>query len=248
MQTLLRNVGLVLGLAGVMLAVPHGPAEAMVRPAKSKKRAAKSLDRTDLLDAIREQATASLPSQLLVDEITLPKGFAVPYGSVVEVTWRKAPEEGNAWMLLTASQDGEVLRRAFVKLTLVAIRDVLVAQRALAKGDVVTADDLALEPRVAVRGIALAPEALVGAPVLADVQVGAPISAASVGLPAPIARGTSIKVVSISGAVKVMAQARLETTARPGEVASARIIRTRQVVRGWLVDEHTLELEQGGTP
>ena len=148
-------------------------------------------------------------------------------------------------MLLTASQDGEVLRRAFVKLTLVAIRDVLVAQRPLAKGDVITADDLALEPRISARGIALMPEALVGAPVLADVDTGAPISAASVGLPAPIARGTSIKVVSVAGAVKVTAQARLETTARPGEEASARIIRTRQVVRGRLIDEHTLTIEEG---
>ena len=214
----------------------------MVRPGKGTK----SMKRKDLLGIIREQAGASLPTRLIVDEITLPKRFAVPRGSVVELKWRKAPEEGNAWMLLTASQDGEVLRRAFVKLTLVAIRDVLVAQRSLKKGDVVTADDLALEPRVAMRGIALAPEALVGAPVLADVDEGAPISAASIGLPAPVARGTSVKVVSVAGAVKVTVQARLETTARPGETASARIIRTRQVVRGRLVDEHTLVLGEEG--
>ncbi len=208
--------------------------------------AGKTMSSKDLRHTVSEQIKAGLPAQLLLDDVQFPKGFSVPRGSVVEIKWRKKPEEGNAWVLVSATIDGKIARRGFAKAELVAIRNVLVAQRALKSGDIVRADDLALQPRVGGGGVQLAPRALIGAPVLADVELGSVVNGALVGLPAPISRGTSIQVVSQAGRVKVSAQARLETTARPGERASARIIRTRRIVRGELVDEHTLMVVEGG--
>lgn len=201
---------------------------------------------TELVETIERQVKAGLPADLLLDGVALPKKFAVPRGSIVDVTWRKAPAEGNAWVMVTASKDGKVSRRAFVRAALVAVREVLVVQRPLTKGQVVRAGDLLIEPRVGVLGVQLMPEALLGAPVLQDIAAGEAISSASVGLPAPVARGTSINVVSQVGHVRITVQARLETTARPGERAQARITRSRQIVRGRLIDDHTLVVGESG--
>ncbi|MEM6990435.1 MAG: flagella basal body P-ring formation protein FlgA [Myxococcota bacterium] len=234
-RTTMRHIGLALGLAAACVLSPSLDAEAKGRVMKAK----------DLVHTVSEQVKAGLPSELLLEEIELPKGFAVPHGSVVEIKWRKKPAEGNAWVLVSASVDDKVKRRAFAKVELVGIHHVLVAQRALSRGQIVRAGDLRLQPQVGAKGITLAPIALVGAPVLDDVAAGDVVTGATVGLPAPISRGTSIKVVSQAGRVRVTAQARLETTARPGERARARIIATRQIVRGQLIDEHTLVVSEG---
>lgn len=206
------------------------------------------MSKKDLIETVSEQVKAALPSELLLDDVALPRGFEVPRGSVVDVVWRKPPAEGNAWVLVSASLDAKVKRRGFVKVQLVAIRRVLVAQRALSKGEIIGDDDLVAEPRVGVKGIGLAAVALLGAPVLADVEEGAVVTGASIGLPAPVARGTSISVISRFGRVQVAAQGRLETTARPGEAARARIIATHRIVDGQLVDEHTLIVGEGVSP
>lgn len=207
--------------------------------------AGKYMSSKDLVHTVSEQIKAGLPSQLLLEGVRLPKGFTVPRGAVVEIKWRGTPREGNVWVLVSASIDEKVARRGFARVELVAIRQVLVAQRAMTKGDVVLAEDLALQPRVGAKGVQLSAAALIGSPVLADLAEGDVISGSSVGLPAPISRGTSIMVVSQAGAVRITAQARLEATARPGESARARIIATRQLVRGQLVDEHTLMVDMG---
>ncbi|MBL4687851.1 MAG: hypothetical protein JKY37_24895, partial [Nannocystaceae bacterium] len=156
--------------------------------------AGKYMSSKDLVHTVSEQIKAGLPSQLLLEGVRLPKGFTVPRGAVVEIKWRGTPREGNVWVLVSASIDEKVARRGFARVELVAIRQVLVAQRAMTKGDVVLAEDLALQPRVGAKGVQLSAAALIGSPVLADLEEGDVISGSSVGLPAPISRGTSIMV------------------------------------------------------
>ena len=235
----MKRTQIALGLAAALLLVAT-PASAGGKGGKKNNKEAA------VVSVVHAQVAAALPVDLLIDAVNLPRGFDVPEGAVVEVQWRKPPAEGNAWVLVTATKDAKVVRRGFARVELVGIRQVLVVQRALSKGEVVTEDDLMLEPRVGATGVDLAPQALLGAPVLADLAEGDVVTGAGIGLPAPVARGTSIKVISTSGAVSVTAQARLETTARPGERATARLTLNRTVVHGQLVDDHTMVVQLGG--
>lgn len=195
-------------------------------------------------DRIAAQVRASLPHDLILDEVHLPRGFTIPKGGTLSVTWRKEPAAGAAFVLATVTQGRKVSRRAFVRVELVPIREVLVTQRPLTKGDVLRAGDLSFEPRIGQIGVDLEPEALLGSPVLADMAAGDTVTPETIGLPPPVSRGSSIQVVAHYGKVRVVAQARLEQTARPGERTSARVVATRSVVRGRLVDPHTLVIDE----
>ncbi len=206
------------------------------------KASSSSVDPTSL---IIDQLDDTLPVNLIIGEVVLPKNFELPKGARVSAAWRKPPKEGHAFVLVEVIRKGKSQRRLFVRVELLAVHDVLVAQRSLAEGDVISEGDLDLEPRIGVEGIQLDPAGLMGSPVLADLAKGDSIDASSVGLPAPVARGTTVKVLVRVGNARVEAQARLETTARPGEQVRVRVASTRRMVTGLLRDPHTVEVIPG---
>lgn len=131
-------------------------------------------------------------------------------------------------------------RAAWVPVAIAAVSDVAIAQRALAAGDVITADDIAIERRAVADLAVAAPATLVGASLNAAIAAGAPIAARDVALPPPLSRGTQVAVDVRRGAVHIRGTATLETAARPGELASARLAATRMVVHGRLAAPATL--------
>jgi flagella basal body P-ring formation protein FlgA len=131
-------------------------------------------------------------------------------------------------------------RTAWVPVAIAAARDVAMAQRALAPGDVIADEDIAIEHRAVADVTPAPPATLVGATVTTAIPAGAPIAARDVALPPPLARGTQIAIDVRRGAVHIRGTGTLETAARPGEPASARIATTRTIVHGTLVAPATL--------
>jgi len=72
------------------------------------------------------------------------------------------------------------------------------------------------------------------------IAAGAPIVARAVALPPPLPRGTQVSVDVRRGSVHIRGTATLETAARPGEAASARLAATKMLVHGTLVAPATL--------
>ena len=195
---------------------------------------------------IATQLEPDLPGNLLIGEVTVPPTFAMEEGDTVRAQWRRPPKEGNAFALVELMRGESVARRAFVRVKLLAVHEVLVAQRELSEGEVISAGDLELEPRIGTEGVALAPVSLVGSSVLADMEFGQLVSSTNIALPTPIARGSAVKVVVRVGGARIESHGRLEATARPGERVRVRVRATRKVVQGLLVDPKTVEMEGSG--
>ncbi|MCR9162739.1 MAG: flagellar basal body P-ring formation chaperone FlgA [Nannocystaceae bacterium] len=202
--------------------------------------------REEVQRTIVEQLEPDLPTNLLIGEVSVPATFVPGEDDEVRAKWRRVPKEGNAFALVELERNGLVQRRAFVRIKLVAVHEVLVAQRELAEGDVISEGDIALEPRIGDDGIALSPVSLVGSTVLEDVEFGQLMNAANLELPPPVARGSSVKVVVRVGGARIESHGRLEVTARPGEQVRVRVRATRKVVKGLLVNAKTVEMESEG--
>lgn len=193
----------------------------------------------DPLDAVvRAKLAPSLPAGLDIAKVFLPAQLAKldarPDAIAIEL-----PHElraGRASIKLTVRGH----RTAWVPVAIAAAVDIAIAQRALAAGEVIAAGDIAIEHH-AVSDMIPAPAAtLVGATVTTPIGVGAAIAARDVALPPPVLRGTQVALDLRRGAVHIRGTATLETTARPGEIAAARLAATHVVVRGLLVAPATL--------
>lgn len=195
---------------------------------------------------ITKQLEPDLPGNLLIGEVSVPASFVLEEGDSVRASWRRPPKEGNAFALVELVRKDSVQRRAFVRIKLLAVHEVLVAQRELAEGEVISAGDLALEPRIGGEGVALAPISLIGSSVLGPVELGQLVTSTNVELPTPIARGTAVKVVIRIGGARIESHGRLEATARPGEQVRVRVRATRKIVQGLFVDAKTVELSGDG--
>ena len=70
------------------------------------------------------------------------------------------------------------------------------------------------------------------------------ITAAAITRPPPVARGADVEVIVESGAITIRARGRLAASARPGEVAIVRLADTGRDLRGTLVDDHRVVVEE----
>ncbi|HEX3765036.1 MAG TPA: flagella basal body P-ring formation protein FlgA [Kofleriaceae bacterium] len=191
------------------------------------------------LDAVvRDRLAPALPAGLDVAKVYLPAGLA-GLDTAPEAVTIELPRElraGRSSVKLTVRGH----RPAQVPVAIAASVDVAIAQRALAPGEPIGPDDIAIERR-ALAEIAAAPTAtLIGATVTNPIAAGAPIAARDVALPPPQPRGTQVALDVRRGAVRIRGTATLELAARPGEPATARIAATHTVVHGTLVAPATL--------
>jgi flagella basal body P-ring formation protein FlgA len=192
---------------------------------------------------IRARLKPALPAGLDVARVYLPASLAGldldPARVAVE-----APRElraGRPSIKLTIRG-----RTSYVPVAIAALTDVAVAQRDLAPGDVIAEGDIAVERRAVVDMPVAPPATVIGASVHAAIAAGAPIGARDVALPPPLPRGTQVAIDARRGAVRIRGTGTLELSARPGELASARLAATRTVVHGRLVAPATLLV--GETP
>ncbi|HET9620981.1 MAG TPA: flagellar basal body P-ring formation chaperone FlgA [Kofleriaceae bacterium] len=206
---------------------------AAAEPKKPSSEPAEPLEAT-----IRDRLSPALPDGLDVARVYLPASLASariePSKVVVELP--RELRAGRPSIKLTVRGKPAV----WVPVAIATTVEVAVAQRDLAPGDVITDDDIAVERRAVADLTPAAPATVVGASVTAAIAAGAPIGSRMVALPPPLSRGTQVSVEIHRGAVRIHGTATLETSARPGEQASARLAQTKLVVHGTLVAPATL--------
>jgi flagella basal body P-ring formation protein FlgA len=146
---------------------------------------------------------------------------------------------------VTVTRAGKPVKTGWATVQLEALRPVLVARRQLAAGDVLDAEALAIEQRPvdAASACDLPASALAGAHIRASVTSGQLVACAAIERAAPVARGSQIRVIVRRGSVQIVSNATLETSARPGEAAQARLEGSQRLVRGRLTDASTLLME-----
>jgi flagella basal body P-ring formation protein FlgA len=186
------------------------------------------------------RATPGLPAGLAVAKVHLPAKLARvdadPARVVVELP-RELRAGRASWKLAVRG------RTVFVPVTLGKEVEVAILTRPLAVGQVIAAGDFMIELRAS-EAPAVSPQLLEGATASRPLETGATVNAGDVSLPAPLPRGTPIKIEIQHGAVRVRGSGLLERAARPGEAAIARLSHTRSIVRGTLRAPATLVVEE----
>jgi flagella basal body P-ring formation protein FlgA len=201
---------------------------------------------TELEATIAERARTALPAELQLAAVHAPAGWTLAAGDALAVEWRTPPRAGTLSVQLTVTRPDGTRRAGWAQLDILALRPVLVARRDLARGELLTADDVEVAPRAVSdgEGVALAPAALDGAPVLRPIAAGTTIGSADVTLPAPIGRGSELTVLVRHGRLTVATRGLLERAARPGERSSARIDDGHRLVFGRVIDGNTFAVEE----
>ncbi len=188
---------------------------------------------------LSERLAAVLPAHLAPGALHVPASIArlEPPPTIVAVRWRRPPRAGHTTVMVELDTAEGQRRKVWVRLDVLERRAVLVAARPLVAGMVVGADDLrvALVALPEGQGLELSPAGLLGARVVGAIDEGAVIDAEVVELPPPIARGTSVTVIVRYGRVEVRTPAVLERAAQLGELATARLISQRRLLKGRLI-------------
>jgi flagella basal body P-ring formation protein FlgA len=201
-----------------------------------------ALARAGVADEVALRIRATLPAELALVGLTLPPGLP-ERPERLWITWTVAPRPGSCALEVRAGH-----KRGFAHARLLPIRRVLTALRALADGEAIGAEDVALAavPVEEGRGFAGEPRALAGARALRPIAAGAVIGEEDVMRPAPVRRGARVRVLVTNGALTVATSGVLERDARPGDAAPVRLA-SHRLVTGRIVDEATVALE-GGAP
>lgn len=191
---------------------------------------------------VRAQLEPHLPPGLAIREIHLPRGLAAldVADDAVALELSRTPRAGRSSVKVTVRGRAT----AFVPVVFETLVRVAVARRAIAAGERISATDIELDDRPA--ALPLDASLAVGSRAVVAIARGAVIGRRDVALPPPIARGTRVTVALRHGGVTVRGPGVLELAARIGEPAAVRLVATRQVVHGIMIDESSVRVE--GTP
>ncbi len=218
------------GIAIVLLAVA-GAARATV-PARA----------TGLEAAIAKQVQAGLPAGMALIEVAVADAVVWGANSTVAVHWPNALKVGQSTVLATVREGEKERGRFWARLTLGAVKRVLVAVPSIDAGATITEGDLALENRVVGEneGLDIEPSALLGATAAQEITAGAVVGREALSLPPPLPQGAPVKLTVRRGPVMVSLAGILERATRPGEIAIARSTIDRRILRGRLIDRATI--------
>ncbi len=198
-------------------------------------------------DVIRAQLAPALPPGTDIIKVHLPAKLARLDVSASEVASEIAIELPRELRVGRRSIKLAVrgAHAVYVPVTIGALVDVAVAERALSVGTVITAEDVRIETR-AIDGAAPLGTAVLGAKVTRPIAADGVFEPSSVALPPPLPRGTQVTVEIRRGSVRIRGTGTLELVARVGEDATVRLAQTKTTLRGTLVAPGTVVVK--GTP
>lgn len=183
-------------------------------------------------EIVRAQLAPALPADTDIVKVHLPAKLASLDVAPSEVAIELPRELRVGRRSIKLAVRGK--HAVYVPVTIGALVDVAIAERPLAVGTVITADDVRIETR-AIEGPAPLGMAAVGAKVIRPIAAEGVIEPQSVALPAPLPRGTQVTVEIRRGSVRIRGTGTLELVARVGEDAAVRLAQTKTTLRGTLV-------------
>jgi flagella basal body P-ring formation protein FlgA len=190
-----------------------------------------------LEEVVRARLEPSLPAGLGIAKVQLRAAEVVADRVLVETP--RALHAGRTSVRVVVAGHA-----SWAAVSIAPLVEVAVTRRAIATGEMLSPGDIVIEQR-ALDGVAPAPVMLAGAVAMHAIEAGAVVGAHDVTLAPPLARGTQVSIEIRRGAVRVHGTGVLETTARIGDRASARLAATRTVVHGTLIDSSTLVIGEG---
>jgi flagella basal body P-ring formation protein FlgA len=190
-------------------------------------------------DAMREQMLPSLPANTDIAKVYLPANLAKLDVDSADVIVEMPRTLGIGRKSVKVTVRGQ--RAVFVPVLIGELADVAIAEKALAVGQVITADDVRIETRGVDKTYAKG-GVVVGRKVAKAIKAGALVGEKDITLPPPLPRGTQVAIVMQRGAVRVRGEGTLELVARPGETATVRLAHNKTIVRGTLVAPATVVL------
>ncbi|MBK8014081.1 MAG: flagellar basal body P-ring formation protein FlgA [Deltaproteobacteria bacterium] len=208
--------------------------------------------------ALERALEMSLDGRFVGEVVRAPSALRKLDRAEFRIVWLKAPREGVQSVVVHVVDDDATSsrprpRKFFVAVRLRAPKNVLVATRALAPGEMIQDGDLIFERRAESAGqvgTSLDPRALVGLRVFEAMALGDVVTQRAIELPPPTARGTEVEVVVQRGALTIATRGTLERGTRPGAEALVRIggglEGGSRLVRGVLVGGRVLA-EKGET-
>jgi flagella basal body P-ring formation protein FlgA len=177
-------------------------------------------------DAIADQLGATLPHDLGVARVFVPKSLEGAAPASIRVEPLVQPHVGQPSVKVTAKH-----HTVWVPVQLAKLVDVVTVVHAVAAGTVLTADDVEVEHR-AFAGMPAPLAQVIGATVIEDLEAGTPLGAHDLALQPPLARGTHVSVELVRGNVHVRGSGVLELACRTGEPATVRLAFNQTVVHG----------------
>ena len=186
---------------------------------------------------VRARVATELPANLGVAKVHVPAQLEKLdlAGAVIAIELPRELRAGRASVKVIIPGRAPV----WIPISITALSDVAVAQRSITAGQAIGPDDIAIERR-AIDGNAAPSANVVGGIATRKLDPGEPIAARDVTLPQPLARGTQVAIEIRRGTLKIRGTAILETAARPGNPATARLGQTHTIVKGTLVAPATL--------
>ncbi len=190
---------------------------------------------------IGDRAGAGLPADLAITSVHLPRSLAKVDvdPTTVDVDFPAAARPGRSSVRVRL-RTGKV-RSVFVPVTIAALVDVAIATHPLDPGALVTTSDVRWERR-AVDPRSGSSRTPLGQQVSAPISAGEVLDDSRLTAPPPIARGTELRIEVRRGAVAIVTRGRLETAARLGGPARARLA-AGALVSGVLADRTRLIVE-----
>jgi flagella basal body P-ring formation protein FlgA len=187
---------------------------------------------------ITEKITEEIPASLGVASLSLRAAIKQIEGPI-SLTWKTPPKEGFSDVEVKYTLKNKE-RTVWARVELRPLQTVLVATRSMALGETISAGDFVLEKRPVRSGgwLSIEPTIIAGTTLQRSIDAGDIATEDEIQLPKPIARGTTLKVISQLGGVKIATTGTLEKQARPGEKSSARLS-DGKLVQGQLQDEST---------
>lgn len=201
--------------------------------------------RAELEELVRTRVESELPRSLVLKRVQITGSPRVRYGTAqVTIEWKRAPGPGlQTARVAFVSEDASTATMAWARLELRTQRQVFVARRDLAQGDVLAESDVAVAWREAPRDAASLGR-IRGARVVEQVAAGEIVTLADLATIPPVLQGTNVDVLVRAGAMEITSRGRLERAARPGDETQVRLV-TGRVVSGLLLDERTVLLKRG---
>jgi flagella basal body P-ring formation protein FlgA len=193
-------------------------------------------------DAMREQMLPSLPANTDIAKVYLPANLAKLDVDSADVIVEMPRTLGIGRKSVKVTVRGQ--RAVFVPVLIGELADVAIAEKSLAVGQIITADDVRIETRGQGGGAKTYAKGtvVVGSKVAKAIKAGALVGEKDITLPPPLPRGTQVAIVMQRGAVRVRGEGTLELVARPGETATVRLAHNKTIVRGTLVAPATVVL------